>query len=116
MKDSATSAGQRRQLSRAARDAFPALGIYAVRNRDRHVRVGSSRNVHATLNRIQFELRLGTHPDRPLQADWDRDPSSLVFEVLELVKQRSDPAFDYAAELGALEEIYRAELGIGSDA
>jgi hypothetical protein len=36
--------------------------------------------------------------------------------VLDLVKERADPGFDYSAELTALEEIYRAELRTESDA
>jgi len=31
--------------------------------------------------------------------------------VLALVKERSEPGFDYAAELKDLEALYRAELG-----
>lgn len=113
MKPAAPS--DRRQRARQARDAFPAMGIYAIRDTaSGWARVGSSRNVVGTLNRIQFELRMGTHLDRSLQARWRSNPSCLVFEVLERVKERSDPDFDYAAELALLEELHRAELGLGS--
>lgn len=106
-----TQALERRRLSREARDAFPAMGIYAIRNQaSGKVRLGSSRNVHGAINRIRFELRLGTHPDKKLQADWKLDPSAFTFEVLDLVEERSDPAFDYSAELKALEQIHRSEL------
>lgn len=111
MNSSPSSAADRRRAARQARDAFPPMGVYAIRNEaNGAVHVGSSRNVHGTLNRIRFELRLGTHPHKALQAEWKRDPSTLRFEVLELVKERSDPAFDYVAELKALEEIHRFEL------
>jgi hypothetical protein len=33
--------------------------------------------------------------------------------VLELVKQRTDPAFDYAQELRVLEQLHREELCAG---
>jgi hypothetical protein len=106
------AAADRRQLARQARDAFPAMGVYAIRDQATgSVRVASSRNVHGTINRILFELRLGSHPDKALQAEWRRGgPERFSFEVLELVKERSDPAFDYAAELRALEELHRAML------
>lgn len=104
-------ATQRRRRAREARDAFPPMGIYAVRDGSSgRVRVGSSRDVHARLRRVQFELRLGTHPDRDLQSAWRQDPASFSFEVLALVKQRADPAFDYAGELRVLEQLYRDEL------
>ncbi|NKE68407.1 GIY-YIG nuclease family protein [Ramlibacter sp. RBP-2] len=108
-------ATRRRTLSRQARDAFPPMGVYAVRDRASGlVRVGCARDVHARLGRIQFELRLGTHPDRELQAAWRQDAARFSFEVLELVKQRTDPAFDHAGELRVLEQLYRDELCAGA--
>jgi hypothetical protein len=101
----------RRELSRQARDAFPPMGVFAIK--DSHtgrVTVGSSRNVHAALNRIQFELKLGSHPDRDLQSIWRHDPSRLVFQIVEMVRQRAEPDFDYTEELRLLECLHREEL------
>src|SRR5512135_2757508 len=110
-----SGAAERRRLAREARDAFPPMGVYAVRDHGTGlVRVGSSRDVHARLRRIQFELRLGGCPDKELQAAWRQDPARFSFEVLELVRQRSDPAFDYAGELRVLEQLHRDELCAGS--
>ena len=104
-------AAERRRRAREARDAFPPMGVYAVRDRaSGRVWVGSSRDVHARLTRIQFELRLGAHRQKQLQAAWREDPTRFSFDVLALVKQRVDPAFDYAEELRGLEQLYREEL------
>ncbi|MBC5781542.1 GIY-YIG nuclease family protein [Ramlibacter sp. USB13] len=104
------SSADRRAAARRARDAFPPMGVYAIRDRVAgRARVGSSRNVHATINRIGFELRLRTHPDKALQAEWNASPDRYSFEVLALVKERDDPAFDYAEELRTLEALYREE-------
>jgi len=109
-----SSSTSRRALARQARNAFPPMGVYAIRDHATGaVRVGTSRNVHGALNRIQFELRHGSHPDKALQADWNRDgPQRFSFEVLALVKERSEAGFDYAAELAELEALYRAEPGV----
>ena len=109
MNDVPNSAASRRTVSRSARDAFPPMGVYAIRDRRTGaVRIAASRNVHATINRIRFELRLGTHPDRTLQSAWrDGGEDRFAFEVLELVKERSEAGFDYAAELKALEALHR---------
>jgi hypothetical protein len=105
---------ERRRLSRETRDAFPPMGVYAVRDRTTGlVRVGASRDVYARMRRIQFELRLGGHADKELLAAWRQDPARVSFEVLELVKQRTDPAFDYAEELRVLEQLHREELCAG---
>jgi hypothetical protein len=101
---------ERRRLAREARDAFPPMGVYAIRAGDRVV-VASSRNVHGAINRAQFELRRGAHRDADLQSRWNHDgPAGFSFDVLELVKERQDAAFDYAAELQALEDIHREVL------
>lgn len=103
---------ERRRRAREARDAFPPMGVYAIRAGDRVV-VAASRNVHGAINRAQFELRLGTHRDAELQSRWNHDgPARFSFDVLELVKEREDAAFDYAAELQVLEQLYREELSV----
>lgn len=90
------------------------MGIYAIRDHaSGHRLLGASRNVHASLNRARFELRMGKHADRVLQAEWNRSGvDGLAFDVLELVKEREDADFDYARELKALEQIYRELQGL----
>jgi hypothetical protein len=106
------SRSARRVAARQARDAFPPMGIYAIRASG-HQRLGASRNVHASLNRARFELRMGTHADRVLQAEWNRSGvDGFAFEVLELVKEREDADFDYVGELKALEQIHRELQGL----
>lgn len=106
------SAARRRELARAARDAFPSMGVYAIRNlATGSVRVRASRNVPAAIQRARFELQHRGCRDTPLQQEWDRfGAQALCFETLELVKQRDDAAFDYAAELEVLLQLWTAEL------
>ncbi|MBC7469587.1 MAG: GIY-YIG nuclease family protein [Ramlibacter sp.] len=108
------SRSARREAARQARNAFPPMGIYAIRDRvNGHLLLGASRNVHAALNRARFELRMGKYADCMLQAEWNRSGvDGLAFEVLELVKEREDVDFDYAGELKALEQIYRELQGL----
>ena len=91
------------------------MGIYAIHDcASGHLLLGASRNVHASLNRARFELRIGKHADRVLQAEWNRSGvDGLAFDVLELVKERDDAHFDYAGELKALEQIHRELQGLG---
>jgi hypothetical protein len=102
------------QASRSARRAAARQVRDAVRDRaSGHLLLGSSRNVHASLNRARFELGLGKHADRVLQAAWNRSGvEGLAFEVLELVKERQDADFDYAGELDALAQIHRELQGL----
>lgn len=104
----------RRAAAREARDAFPPMGVYCIRDRTSgHLRLRASTNVQAALNRARFELRMGKHADGVLQAAWNRSGADgLAFEVLELVKEREDASFDYAGELKALEQIHRELQGL----
>lgn len=112
---SLTTPPTRRDLSRRARDAFPPMGIYAIRDRlSGRSRVFSSRNVPGAINRIRFELRLGSHPDKALQSAWrEGGPQRVSIEIIELLKERADPLFDYAQELRLLERLHGDELKAG---
>lgn len=106
-----TSSSARRDAARRARDAFPPMGVYLIRNRETgQVVVASSRNVYGAINRIRFELRLGSHPDKALQAQWDHGhPGQFDFDVVELLQEREGAGIDYAAELCMLEQLYREQ-------
>lgn len=106
------SVSQRRRLSRQARDAFPRMGVYAIRDKENgNVLIASSRNVDGAINRTRFELRLGSHANKVLQIEWQRSGAErFEFEILDLLKERDDPDFNYGDELRALEQLYREEL------
>jgi hypothetical protein len=61
------------------------LGIYAVRCLvTGQVWVGHSKNLEATRNGTWFSLRLGSHYERTLQAEWNaQGECSFEYEVLE---------------------------------
>ena len=102
----------RRELTRQYKQAFPAMGIYALRcNAAGLLRVGSSRHLDGIFNRLRFELMRGAHRDRALQTAWNtHGVEAFRFEVVDRVKERDDPAFDYDAELATLLALWEAEL------
>lgn len=102
----------RRELTRQYKQAFPAMGIYALRcDAAGLLRVGSSRHLDGMFNRLRFELTRGAHRDRALQSAWNtHGAEAFRFEVVDRVKERDDPAFDYDAELATLLALWEAEL------
>ena len=102
----------RRALTREYKQSFPPLGIYAVRCEAAGLlRLGASRNVDGMLNRIRFQLANGSMRDAQLTQAWaQHGPQAFSFEVLDRVKERADPDFDYDAELQALLALWQAEL------
>ena len=105
------SKSSRRDISRQARDAFPSMGIYLIRDKETgQVLVASSRNVYGAINRTRFELRLHSHSNKTLQAKWNRSgPDRFDFEIVEILKEREEADFDYVEELRALEQLYREQ-------
>ena len=81
-----------KEARKAAIEAFknrePHRGVFAVRcSVTGHVWVGASPDVGAARNGLWFMLRLGTHRDRALQAEWRaHGESSFSYEVLEELK------------------------------
>lgn len=112
MTSSSLSPQARRALVRDYKQAFPPLGIYAVRcDAAGLLRLGASRNVDGMLNRIRFELATGLQRDAALSLAWaSHGEQAFRFEVLDRVKQRDDSDFDYEAELQALLALWQAEL------
>ena len=91
-------------------------GVYAIRNEiTGRTLVAGSNNAQGALNRHRFELRIGQHRDAGLTQDWARHgEASFVFEVLDTVKPREDPAFNVAEELEILVSLWRQEIaGLG---
>lgn len=109
---SALDKAARRALSRQARDQPPAMGVYAVRCQlGGNLVLRASMNLEGAINRERFELRLGSHRDRRLQAAWQRaGEAGLSFEVLERIRPRSEPGFDPADALDTALRLWRAEL------
>lgn len=90
------------------------MGVYRVRNTaSGKSLVGSSVNLPAMLNRQRFQLELGSHPNRELQADWNASgPEAFVFEILDTLPPADEPDYDPKADLRALEEMWREKLGL----
>lgn len=102
----------RRALVRDYKQSFPPMGVYAVRCEAAGLlRLGASRNVDGMLKRLRFELGNGAQRDAALAQAWARHGAQgFSFEVLDRVKERADPDFDYDAELQALLALWQDEL------
>ena len=56
-------------------------------------------------------LKIGSHTNKALQADWNEfGPEQFALEVLEEVQRRDDPSFNLSDELVLLEMIWLEKL------
>jgi len=103
----------RKELNREYKERVKPAGVYQVKNvANGKVLLGSSLNLEGPLNRHKFMLRIGSHPNKALQKDWDElGAEQFVFEILEEVQQRKDdPNLNLKDELTLLEMIWLEKL------
>lgn len=102
----------RKALIRAYKETPRPMGAYRVRNTvSGKTLVGVYRNLDAILNRHRAQLRLGVHPVRQLQEDWNAlGEDAFAFEVLEVLKPSDQPDYDPTSDLRLLEEIWLDQL------
>lgn len=103
---------RQKELKLAYKQAFPAMGIFAIRNlQTGQTLLDKSTNLTGSLNRHRLELRFGTHRNPALMADWrQHGETGFSFEILEQIKERSEPGFNYPAELERLLANWQAKL------
>lgn len=103
---------KRADLKRAYKETEKQSGVFQVKNTvNGKVLLAGTRNLHGPLNRHLFTLKLGTHLNKQLQADWNQyGEAAFVFEVLEVVEKRDEEGFSMEEALGALERKWVEKL------
>lgn len=83
----------KKEAIRKFKERKPLVGIFALRcTANGEVWVGTSRNLDATRNRSWFSLRLGSHIDKPLQAEWNaHGEAAFQYEILETLDDDLHP-------------------------
>lgn len=109
---------RRKALTQAYKMSLPPMGIFAIRSLGTgRMLMDQSANLTGALNRHRLELQLGTHRNKALMEDWRaQGEANFVFEVLEAIKQRPEPDFNYHAEMARLLAIWRIRVPLGSAA
>jgi len=107
----------RKALIREYRETPRTAGVYRVTHAPSgRTLVGSSPDVPAMLNRIKAQLRMGAHRNARLQKDWnDGDPGDFVFEIVDTLSPRDDPAYDPSADLRELAALWVERLARPGD-
>jgi group I intron endonuclease len=103
----------RKELKRQFSEAKKHAGVFLITNNETgRVYLGSSTNFHGPLNAHRFMLRIGSHQNAALQADFRRlGEEAFSFEIVESFERKDDdPAFSLDDELTLLEEIWLEKL------
>jgi hypothetical protein len=102
----------RKERIREYKETRLPAGVYVVRNTlTGKSLVGSSPNLPGMLNRQRFQLDMGGHPDKELQADWkESGPGSFEFEVLDQLETPEGTVSAQAEDLRALLAMWLEKL------
>ena len=109
---SSPSSPSQRDLTRRYKESLPPMGVYVIRNvLSGRVFVRGSLNLDGAMNRCRFELARGQHRDRALMDEWARHGAeNFRFEIIDTIRKREEPGFDYAAELASMLALWTEEL------
>jgi hypothetical protein len=102
----------KREAKRRYKQSQPVMGVYKVENlAEGRIFLGSSMNVHGTLNSCRFQLDQGIHMNRDLQRDYTRlGGEKFAFAIVDSLEPKEDAPHDYAQDLAVLEEMWKERL------
>lgn len=102
----------RKALTREYKQKPRPAGVFSVRNTaSGRTLVGATADLPGMLNRQRFQLEMGSHADKELQADWNAlGEAAFRFEVLDELTLPDDPAFDPTDDLKALHALWAEKL------
>ncbi|MCX5759448.1 MAG: GIY-YIG nuclease family protein [Candidatus Hydrogenedentes bacterium] len=104
----------RKAAIRAYKEGWRPMGVYRVRNIvTGKSLVAASTDLPAIFNRHRAQLRIGSHPDRGLQKDWNElGQEAFEFEVLDTLTPPDEPGYDPSGDLRVLEQLWIAKLSL----
>ncbi|MGB3810377.1 MAG: GIY-YIG nuclease family protein [Parvibaculum sp.] len=106
---------RKRQIARNYKERKASPGVYAIRcTATGDIWIAPSRNLDSQQNGIWFTLRLGTHPNKALQAVWNaHGEASFAYEVVEQIENEDLTPYLLDALLKERIAHWRTELGAG---
>ncbi|HSK46545.1 MAG TPA: GIY-YIG nuclease family protein [Coriobacteriia bacterium] len=102
----------RKALLRQYKETKLPMGVFRVRNiAQARSFIGVSVNLPGMLNRMRFQLDNSAHPNRALQADWDRlGPDAFVIEALDELEPPEEPGYYSKLDLEELRQMWIERL------
>lgn len=104
--------GKNKELKKGYQQSHRPMGVYQIRNlvNDKAL-IGKSLDLPGVINRYRFQLQMGSHPNKALQADWKEfGADNFAFEILDELTPRENPGYDYKEDLELLERMWLDNL------
>ncbi len=102
----------KKKLKREYRENPRPMGVFLIRNTvNDMVFVGAGLDLPGKINRHRFQLTMGNHPNRRLQADWNKHGSqSFTFEIFDQLSPQEDSQRDPREDIALLEQLCLEQL------
>lgn len=99
-------------IKKAYKAARQPMGVYRITNTTNgKIFIGVSANIPARINRHKFELTCGSEGIKELQEDYNTfGPQTILFDTVDLLEPKEDPAYDYKDDLLLLAEMWIEKL------
>jgi hypothetical protein len=106
---------RRKELLAAYREKKPRPGVFAVRcTATGQVWTQLAQNLDTCRNGVWFPLKLGSHPNKALQAEWKaHGPDAFVLEEVEVLEAEDLTGWELTSKLQSRERHWREVLGAG---
>jgi len=103
---------RKKELKESYKQNRRPMGIFQIRNlANSKVLIGMALDLQGILNSQKFQLSMGGHPNKALQADWrEFGAESFVFEILDELPATTANDREHRAELAAMLELWLEKL------
>lgn len=103
---------RRKELKAMYKNNPPPMGVYQLKDTvNGRILVGGSMNLPGRRNSHFFQLAMGSHPIKALQADWQaHGETAFAYEVLETVDASKLPPEEWRPAVAALEAKWLDKL------
>ena len=103
---------KQKALKKEYQQGHTPMGVFQIRNLvNEKVFVGSALNLPGIFNRHKVELRMGSHKNLKLQAEWNEfGADKFAFEILDELTPVSDTLHNYREDLTHLEDLWLEKL------
>lgn len=102
----------KKALRKQYKETLQPMGVFKIRNKiNGKILVINSNNIPGRINRETFQLDMGSHPNTDLQKDYrEFGKDNFVFEIIDQLKPKEDPAYNYSDDLEVLEAMWLDKL------
>lgn len=102
----------KKAIKKQYKDTLQPMGVFKILNKaNGKILIISSNNLPGRINREKFQLDMGSHTNVELQQDYKEfGKDSFVFEVVDHLKPKEDPTYNYTDDLAVLEEMWIEKL------